>query len=1291
LNSFFFCSHINADVEIADDNFLLDVPYALDTAKQAQPTFSSFFPQSKRADAESEEAPNWSIFVYTSKLANAGTDSNVHLQIFGSLVASERLHLSAKADAKRLFEPGSCDRFDRKLAYIGKPAKIKIGHDNKGLAPGWHLDKVVLHDLITDAKFLFKCERWLAKDEADGQLEAEFALAGGGQKHKSESNSSSWNSSEDEDSLSFGGGAKAVTRQAKASLVQAPNPNLNQIDELNETNASKATNNFQTNESFMRKLETSIQFGGQQQQASDFGESEEEGGRVDRRANRSQLEESFELEKRPTLGQMFLKSGGLQEKKKRVSYGSPRDDESKSQSIGSFLNQLDEAVKPVRQGRASGLNLIVSEILGVAVPASGLEKIAGEIVEADGGLSPRSNTFSVGSSTSGKARPKKGGKMAGLKQASRNANNRSRDRVDASDWSESERSESIGDLKRAVDEILEPAARQGVQGLSSLLREEFKNNDNFFVGSLREQTATEGLGSLVKKEKERRDRPPSISSFDTSEISGRTPEPFAREVEGLSSLVHKEFTNHKNEFFVSSLNDQKQTEVEGLSSLVKKEFTNHKNEFFASTLNEPKQGEVEGLSSLVKKEFTNHKKEFFVSSLNDQKQPEVEGLSSLVNKEKGSCSSSVKSPVSIEETSRISGGLGSIISEALSHQERPNQVQREEVESLSSLVKKEFTNHKNEFFVSSLNDQKQPEVEGLSSLVQKEFTSHQNEFFVSSLSGKEKGSRSSSVKSPVSMEEASRKSGGLGSIMGEALNHLEKAQRPQISLNQNQLHEEEVESLSSLVKKEFTNHKNEFFVSSLNDQKQTEVEGLSSLVKKEFTNHKNEFFASTLNEPKQGEVEGLSSLVKKEFTNHKNEFFASALNEPKQFESEFFEKSETSGKSSVKSPDARQPQFLSAPNNNNNNDISIHSLRSDDGAATTPRPRAAKKTLGSQQRPNLGGIYFDSDTESSSFSEEVFSQKPQPSSAHKPGSIGAAIGSIVGAGHSSSSANNSLVSVTSQRKPPATNSFANLVPELFEVSNLNESVSSQQLGQSILLKTRQDELEQVRQLLQEVRAKNAALSGEKHACEVRLREVEASRRGLETVCGERERELEAKERQIEELSGARAVEMGLKRQLEQLRGENEALAARLAAGDSQQRLINTSSFINSSEEFGLIAARLPPAAVPAAEVRVKALEAQIEEQNVDRGRLSASNAELSARLDTCEDQVRMQNEALQIATYQFNIEKNLLVEENERARFELQECGEAKARLEADIEIVGCLYSRCFIFFINFNLNNIYL
>ncbi len=35
------------DVEIVDDNFLLDVPYALDRPKQSEPTFTSFRPESK--------------------------------------------------------------------------------------------------------------------------------------------------------------------------------------------------------------------------------------------------------------------------------------------------------------------------------------------------------------------------------------------------------------------------------------------------------------------------------------------------------------------------------------------------------------------------------------------------------------------------------------------------------------------------------------------------------------------------------------------------------------------------------------------------------------------------------------------------------------------------------------------------------------------------------------------------------------------------------------------------------------------------------------------------------------------------------------------------------------------------------------------------------------------------------------------------------------------------------------------------------------------------------------------
>ncbi len=334
--------------------------------------------------------------------------------------------------------------------------------------------------------------------------------------------------------------------------------------------------------------------------------------------------------------------------------------------------------------------------------------------------------------------------------------------------------------------------------------------------------------------------------------------------------------------------------------------------------------------------------------------------------------------------------------------------------------------------------------------------------------------------------------------------------------------------------------------------KSEDVESLTSLVKKEFTNNKKGFFVSSLNDTKP-EVEGLSSLVTKEFTNNKKEFFVSSLNEPKQSYFGIYEKSEPSRKSSsdIKSPEPRKPQFLSP--HPDNNDISINSLRSDDDPENTARKiplTGVKKMtpLTSQNKPKISGNFYDSDTESSSFSEEVFSSK-------HPGTIGTALGSIINPGNSSSSANNSFVSPSiqkvispTQRKPQTVNSFANLVPELFDVNNnLNESNTSQ-LNQSVLLKTKQNELEQTRALLDEFRTKNAVLSSEKHAAEVRLKEEEAKSRGLITVCGEKERELAKKERQLQQLGDLDI----LKRQVEQLKGENENLASRLLQSETKE-------------------------------------------------------------------------------------------------------------------------------------------
>lgn len=71
-------------------------------------------------------------------------------------------------------------------------------------------------------------------------------------------------------------------------------------------------------------------------------------------------------------------------------------------------------------------------------------------------------------------------------------------------------------------------------------------------------------------------------------------------------------------------------------------------------------------------------------------------------------------------------------------------------------------------------------------------------------------------------------------------------------------------------------------------------------------------------------------------------------------------------------------------------------------------------------RPNLMSNHFDSDTESSSFFEEDEIQLSGLGSKNKvnqkSGTIGTAIGSIVGVSNSSSSANNSIASVNTNQK-----------------------------------------------------------------------------------------------------------------------------------------------------------------------------------------------------------------------------------------------------------------------------------
>lgn len=71
----------------------------------------------------------------TSDLRGAGTSANVYLTLFGSSGDSgaRRLESSAKN-----FDRGRSDMFEL-VAEVGDLEKIRVGHDNSGLSPNWHL------------------------------------------------------------------------------------------------------------------------------------------------------------------------------------------------------------------------------------------------------------------------------------------------------------------------------------------------------------------------------------------------------------------------------------------------------------------------------------------------------------------------------------------------------------------------------------------------------------------------------------------------------------------------------------------------------------------------------------------------------------------------------------------------------------------------------------------------------------------------------------------------------------------------------------------------------------------------------------------------------------------------------------------------------------------------------------------------------------------------------------------------------------------------------------------------
>jgi len=79
------------------------------------------------------------------------------------------------------FERGRVDNFGIQTTDLGDIKNVTIGHNGRGFGSAWFLDKVFIINPKTNQRWVFPCNRWMAKNEDDGKIERTLFPADGAQ------------------------------------------------------------------------------------------------------------------------------------------------------------------------------------------------------------------------------------------------------------------------------------------------------------------------------------------------------------------------------------------------------------------------------------------------------------------------------------------------------------------------------------------------------------------------------------------------------------------------------------------------------------------------------------------------------------------------------------------------------------------------------------------------------------------------------------------------------------------------------------------------------------------------------------------------------------------------------------------------------------------------------------------------------------------------------------------------------------------------------------------------------
>ncbi|XP_075440426.1 oxygen-regulated protein 1 isoform X2 [Ascaphus truei] len=122
---------------------------------------------------------DYEIYVYTGSNSNAGPESNVYINLFGTKGDSGKRKLHKTKNQKVDFQKGQVDIFCVQAVSLGTLRKIQISHDGTKPGSGWFLDKIIIQytEDGNGQEVVFLCNRWLDEYQEDGKTEMELFVS----------------------------------------------------------------------------------------------------------------------------------------------------------------------------------------------------------------------------------------------------------------------------------------------------------------------------------------------------------------------------------------------------------------------------------------------------------------------------------------------------------------------------------------------------------------------------------------------------------------------------------------------------------------------------------------------------------------------------------------------------------------------------------------------------------------------------------------------------------------------------------------------------------------------------------------------------------------------------------------------------------------------------------------------------------------------------------------------------------------------------------------------------------